>query len=521
MRDGHATAGYKQQSKSEQFSVFSFRFSAQNLKPKTQNCSMVKHVIRVIRGSSFFMKSIQIRRDGIRTCNTNETSRAVGETSEVASRLPEALRALRHRNFQLFFAGQLVSLTGTWMQSVAQSWLVYRLTGSAVLLGSVGFASQIPVFLLAAFGGAIADRRAKHRILILTQTFSMLLATTLAALTLSGRIQVWHVFVIAALLGIVNAFDIPTRQAFTVEMVGKSDLMNAIALNSSMFNAARIVGPAVAGILVATIGEGWCSAANAASYTAVISGLLMMHVAPRVKLFAKGSALSGIREGFRFVAMTAPVRALLLLLGLVSLMGMPYAVLMPIFAREILGGGASSLGMLMGASGVGALAGAVTLAMRGRGRGVRGLGRWVASASAGFGASIILFAMSRSFWLSAVLLVPAGFSMMVQMASSNTLVQAMVPDALRGRVMAVYSMMFMGMAPFGALLAGTIATHLGAPTTVIIGGVACIVGAGVFRLRLPALRVEARRILVSLEMTGGHPAEAVTGEGTVVTSRQT
>ncbi|MEJ7709450.1 MAG: MFS transporter [Pyrinomonadaceae bacterium] len=442
------------------------------------------------------------------------------EAAEQASRLPEALRALRHRNFQLFFAGQLVSLTGTWMQSVAQSWLVYRLTGSAVLLGSVGFANQIPVFLLAALGGTIADRYRKQRILIATQALAMLLATTLAALTLSGRIQVWHVFVIAASLGIVNAFDIPARQSFVVEMVGKRDLINAIALNSSMFNAARIVGPAVAGIMIASIGEGWCFAANAASYIGVIAGLLLMRVAPRVNQFAKASALASIREGFRFVARTTPVRALLMLLGLVSLMGMPYAVLMPIFAREILGGGASGLGMLMGASGLGALIGAITLAMRGSERGVRGLGRWVGSASAGFGASIILFAMSRSFWLSALLLVPAGFCMMVQMASSNTLVQAMVPDELRGRVMAVYSMMFMGMAPFGALLAGTLATHLGAPTTVIIGGAACIIGATVFRLRLPVLRVEARKILVALEMASGHPAEAVTGEGNIVSPQQ-
>ena len=246
---------------------------------------------------------------------------------------PSIFRALSHRNYQLFFGGQLVSLTGTWMQSIAQSWLVYRLTGSAVLLGLVGFSSQIPVVLLAPVGGAIADRYSRRRVLLITQTVAMLLALTLAALTLTGRIEVWHLYVLGALLGIANAFDIPTRQAFVVDLVGKEDLINAIALNSSMFNGARIVGPAIAGLLVAAVGEGWCFLLNGTSYVAVLASLLLMNVAPHMRVPIPGSALANIAEGFGFVARTAPVRALLLLLGLVSLMGMPYAVLMPNFRR--------------------------------------------------------------------------------------------------------------------------------------------------------------------------------------------
>jgi MFS family permease len=420
------------------------------------------------------------------------------------SRLPSAMRALKHRNFQLFFGGQLISLVGTWMQSVAQSWLVYRLTGSSVLLGLVGFSSQIPVFLLAPIGGIVADRKNRHHIIIITQTIAMLLAFALSALTLSGRVEVWHVFAFAAMLGIVNAFDIPARQAFIVDMVGKEYLINAIALNSSMFNGARIIGPAIAGVLVATIGEGWCFFANGVSYIAVIAGLMMMKVAPRPRHSHTASPLADIIEGFKFAGQTGPIRALLLLLGVVSLAGMPYAVLMPIIADQILHGGASGLGILMGASGVGALAGALSLAGR---KGVAGLGRWVAFSSAGFGAGLMLFSLSRTFWLSAALLVPVGLFMMVQMASSNTLIQTMVPDHLRGRVMAVYSMMFMGMAPLGSLLAGVLAERLGAPRTVAAGGAVCIVGAAIFALRLPGLRTQARQLIVAQQMVGGVPAE--------------
>jgi len=350
-------------------------------------------------------------------------------------------RALRHRNFQLFFSGQLISLIGTWMQSVAQAWLIYRMTGSGLLLGAIGFAGQIPIFLLAPVGGIIADRYDRRRVVLATQAASMLLALVLAALVLAHRVEVRHVFVLATLLGVVNAFDLPARQSFLVDMVGKEDLMNAIALNSSMFNGARIVGPAVGGILVAKFGEGWCFFANGASYIAVIAGLLMMQVNRPPPVPHSGSPLEHILEGFRFVDQTAPIRALLLLLGIISLVGLPYTVLMPIFAAKVLhsGGqemasllgshdlGAVRLGILMGSTGVGAMLGALTLAAR---TGFTGLGRWVALACGGFGISLIFFSFSTSFWLSVALLLPVGYCMMLQTSSSNTLIQAMVPDAL-------------------------------------------------------------------------------------------
>ncbi len=428
------------------------------------------------------------------------------------SRLPVALRSLRHRNFQLFFGGQLISLVGTWMQTVAQAWLVYEKTGSSLLLGSIGFASQIPVFLLAPVGGHAADNRNRHRLVIWTQVASMVLAGILAALTLTHTVEVWHIFVLAALLGCVNAFDIPGRQAFLMDMVGRGDLINAIALNSSMFNGARIIGPAIAGILVAKIGEGWCFFANAVSYIAVIIGLFMMRVQVR-RTPPAGTMIENIMEGFRYARHTMPIRSLLLLLGMVSMVGMPYAVLMPIFADQILHGGARGLGILMGSTGVGALLAALALAAR---ESVRGLGAWVCAATGGFGACLIMFSFSRSFWLSAAILVPVGFFMMTQMSASNTLLQSMTPDRLRGRVMALYSMMFMGMAPMGSFFAGAAAERLGAPLTVAIGGVVCIAGAIVFGVQLPALRVEARKLIVALNTVGGDPSQEATAPRAVV-----
>jgi len=407
-------------------------------------------------------------------------------------KLPATLRALQYRNFQLFFSGQLISLIGTWMQNVAQAWLVYRMTGSSVLLGAVGFAGQIPAFLFSPVAGIVADRYRRHRVVIATQTSAMLLAFVLAAVVLSGVVQIWHIFVLAALLGVVNAFDIPARQSFMVEMVGRNDLMNAIALNSSMFNASRVVGPAIAGILVASIGEGWCFFANAVSYIAVIVGLLMMKLPQEQREKPEGSPLSHVIEGFRWVIHQTPVHAILMLLGVVSLTGMPYSVLMPIFADRILHGGAKALGTLMGATGIGALSGALIMASRST---LRGLGSWVAISATSFGACLIAFAFSRLYWLSIVLLVPVGFAMMIEMGSSNTLIQSMVPDRLRGRVMSVYSMMFMGMAPIGSLLAGAAADRLGAPWTVAAGGIVCMAAAGVFAIFLPRIRVHARRLI--------------------------
>ena len=429
-------------------------------------------------------------------------STAASFTESRPSRLPNAFRALRHRNFQLFFAGQFISLTGTWMQSVAQSWLVYRLTGSVILLGTIGFASQIPVLLLAPFGGSTADRFNRHKILLITQSTAMLLAGVLSYLTLSGKVEIWHLMAIAVGFGMANAFDIPARQAFVSDMVGREDLINAIALNSSMFNGARIVGPAIAGILVAAVGEGWCFLINAVSYVAVLASLLAMTITPIIRQSTK-SPFADIKDGFVYVATTPPVRALLLLLGLVSLMGMPYAVLMPVFADQYLGGGSGTLGFLMGASGIGALAAALTLASR---KHVFGLGHWVAAACAGLGISLIAFSFSRNVYLSALALIPVGFSMMTQMASSNTLVQAMIPDEIRGRVMSVYSMMFMGMAPLGALMAGTIAGIIGPAETVMIGGVVCIGGAIVFATKLGKLSTQGREMIVAMQMTGGEPA---------------
>jgi MFS family permease len=418
------------------------------------------------------------------------------------SRVQTTLRSLKHRNFRLFFSGQIISLVGTWMDSAAEALLVYRLTGSSLLLGTVAFAGQIPVSIFATAGGALADRFDRRKIVIATQTLSMILAGILAFLTLTHRVTVGEVITLAAAMGVVNAFDIPTRQSFLVEMVGREDLMNAIALNSSMFQGARVIGPVIAGIVVYKIGEGWCFFANSTSYIAVIIGLLMMRVKPSERRTHK-SPLEHISEGFRFVRDTAPIRAVLMMVALVSLVAMPYSVLMPVFAVKILHGTARTYGVLMGATGLGATTGALMLASR---RGVRGLGKWVGVAGAGFGAGLILFSLSRWYWLSICVLVPMGFSMMTQMASANTLVQVMVPDRLRGRVMAVYSMLFMGMAPLGSLFYGAMVEHVGAPWTLRLGGIVAIIGALAFSRTLPKIRVEARELIVAQGLAGGEPA---------------
>jgi len=417
------------------------------------------------------------------------------------------LRALRHRNFQLFFSGQFVSLVGTWMQTIAQDWLVYRLTGSAFLLGIVVFINQIPIFLLGPVAGIVADRYNRRHIVIATQSASMVLALILAGLTLSGTIRVWQIMVIASLLGVVNAFDIPARQSFLIEMVGRDDLLNAIGLNSAMFNGARVVGPAIAGIMVATIGEGWCFFANGVSYVAVIACLLTMRITHRAVLEQHGSYLENIVEGLRFARKTVPVRSLLLLIGLISLGATPYSVLMPIFAGRILHGDARTLGILMGVTGAGALLGALAVASK---TSVQGLGRWVWVSSLGLGASLVLFSISRHVWLSILPLMLVGFTIMLAASAINTLVQAMSPDRLRGRVMGLYSMMFVGMTPIGALLAGAVAARLGAPWTVAIGGLACLAGGALFARHLPAIRGQARELLRAQGMMPTDPANPVT-----------
>jgi len=432
------------------------------------------------------------------------TTKSSTPALEDRSRLRDMVRSLKHRNFRLFFSGQMISLVGTWMDNIAEAWLVYRLTGSSLLLGTVAFAGQIPIFLLGPIGGLVADRWNRRSIIVGTQISSMILAFILAFLTLTKRVTVAEVIIIAALMGVVNAFDVPARQSFLVEMVGREDLMNAIALNSSMFNSARVIGPSVAGILVASIGEGWCFFANAVSYIAVIAGLLMMHVQRLPAKEHTASPLEHIAEGFRFVLNTAPIRVLLLLTGVISIAALPYSVLMPIFAARVLHGNARTLGVLMGATGIGALLGALALASRTK---LQGLAKLVAISCAGFGTSLILFSFSRSYPLSVVLLVPVGFFVMVQMASTNTLIQSMVPDRLRGRTMAVYSMMFLGMAPIGALLSGTIADRIGAPWTVALGGIGALVGAAIFARNLPKIRVEARELIIAQGLAGGEPAQ--------------
>lgn len=402
------------------------------------------------------------------------------------------VRALKHRNFRLFFSGQLISLVGTWMQQVAISWLVYRLTNSPFLLGIVVFSGQIPTFLLAPFAGVLADRWNRHRILVITQTLSMFQAFVLAALVLTGRVEVWHIIVLAAAIGVINSFDIPTRQSFFIHMIEKrEDLGNAIALNSSLVNSARFLGPSIAGVLIAAAGEGVCILINAISYIAVIAALLMMRIRPEKKERKRRHVLRELKEGFDYAYGFPPIRTLLFLISLISLAGSPYSVLMPVFARDILHGGPHTLGFLMASAGIGALTGTVYLASRST---VRGLGKVIVLATATLSAGIIAFSLSRYTALSMFFIFFAGFGMMVDMASCNTILQTIVDDTLRGRVMSFYTMSFMGMAPFGSLLAGYAASRIGAPDTLVIGGACCFVGAILFARNLPKLKEHIRPI---------------------------
>jgi len=394
-------------------------------------------------------------------------------------------RALKHRNFQLFIAGQLISLIGTWMQTTAQLWLVYRLTGSAALLGLFGFANQIPMLVLASVGGYMGDRYSKHRGVIATQTTSMILAFVLAALTWSNRVQVWHLIAITFLVGIVNAFDVPIRQAFFVQMVGKDDLPNAIALNSSIFNGARVVGPAIAGFAIAWVGEGWCFFLNGASFLAVIFALLAMRIPPQERKADGESPLQSLLQGFHFAMNDRPMRSALLLLSMLSLLGLQYSVFMPIFARDVLHSDARGLGILMSAAGVGAVLGALQFAAR---TSYKGLAKWIAAMSVICSCGLIVFSRSRIFWLSCVILFIVGFAATSQMAATNTTVQNRSPEHLRGRLMAVYATMFMGVQPIGALLAGGLAKRLGAPATLAVFGMVCLLGSLVFATWV-ALRV--------------------------------
>jgi MFS family permease len=404
--------------------------------------------------------------------------------------LSARFRALQHRNFQLFIAGQLTSLIGTWMQSTAQLWLVYKLTGSAALLGVFAFANQVPILFLASLGGYVGDRYNRHHGVIATQAASMVLAFLLAALTLTGSIHdkrgAWVVIVIAFLVGVVNAFDVPIRQAFLVQMVGREDLPNAIALNSSIFNGARVVGPAIAGFAIAWVGEGWCFLLNGLSFVAVIVALLMMKLDHAATKPSSESPLRSFVQGFRFAMSDLPIRSALLLLSVLSLFGLQYSVFMPIYAQDILKGNARTLGWLMSSAGMGAVLGALHFAARTH---YRGLARWIAATSATCAISLIVFSESSTYWICVVILFAVGFAATSQMAATNTLIQNRVPDELRSRVMAVYATMFMGVQPIGALFAGGLAKRIGAPHTLTVFGALVLLGCLVFLSRV-VLRLE-------------------------------
>jgi MFS family permease len=417
------------------------------------------------------------------------------EKRTIEGRVSSAFHALKYRNFRLFLSGQLISLIGNYVQTVAQAWLVYRLTGSAALLGLVAFAGQISLFVLTPITGAVADSKSRKHILFATQIAPMILSLIMAVLTLSGHIHVWHVFTVAALLGVVNAFDFPVRQAFVAELVTKEDLMSAVTLNSSMINSARMIGPGVGGLLIAGIGEGWCFLLNAASFGAVIIGLLMM-TSEAAPLMPARHFRAGVAEAFNFVRRTGPVGGLLVLLGLISFMGLRYEILMPVYAREILHGGPTEFGLLMGASGVGAVLGSLVLATFGN---MRTLGDWAAFAAIGFGGTLVLLSFSHSFALSLVVMLLIGFTMVTELDASNTLVQRIVPDELRGRVMAIWTMMLSGLAPFGSLLVGMLAQHFSARRTFAAGGMACIMGGMGFGFSVPILRREARKLILKRE----------------------
>ncbi|MCL5071092.1 MAG: MFS transporter [Actinobacteria bacterium] len=404
------------------------------------------------------------------------------------------LRSLRYRNYRLFFSGQLVSLVGTWMQQIAMSWLVYHLTGSAFMLGLITFFSQIPCFLVSPFAGVFTDRWNKHKALVITQILSMIQAFIIAILTLTGVVQVWHIILLSLVLGFINAFDMPIRQAFVIEMIeDRKDLGNAIALNSSMVNGARLFGPAVAGLLVAAVGEGMCFLINAISFIAVIIALLFMRIKKvNIKVESK-NIFSDLKEGFKYSFGFAPIRDVLILLAVISLVGMPYTVLMPVFAKDILKSGSDVLGFLMAATGVGALIGGIVLANK---KSATGFGKIMALSTAIFGVTLVVFSLSKILWFSMVILLFVGFGMIMLIASANTFLQTITDDEMRGRVMSYFTMAFIGISPFGSLISGGVADAIGAPYTVLISGVIVIVCAIVFFMRLPALRKLARPVFI-------------------------
>ena len=416
--------------------------------------------------------------------------------SDHTSRIKIIFRSLQYRNYRLFFSGQSISLIGTWMQRIAMPWLVYHMTGSAFLLGVVSFAGQIPTFLLAPVAGVLTDKFSRYRVLLITQIFSLLQAMILAILALTGIMQIWHLIVLSIVLGCINAFDVPSRHSFVVEMVEKKeDLGNAIALNSMMFNGARLIGPTVAGIMLATTGEGICFLINAFSYVFVIISLLMMKSEKKEIRKEKSNMLMDMKEGFNYTFGFAPIKYLLLLLGLVSLMGSSYQVLIPVFAKEILHGGSDTFGFLMGAAGFGALLGAVYLASR---ETILKLSRLIPAATALFGIGLVILSFSKLLIFSVTMMVFIGLGLMLQTASSNTILQTITDDDKRGRVMSFYTIAIMGTAPFGSLLAGYLAKLIGTPATILISGATCLAGALIFLKKLPELKTIVRPVYVKM-----------------------
>jgi MFS family permease len=423
----------------------------------------------------------------------DESTRPAAESQQLSALAStHAFRALRHRNFRLFFFGQTISLIGTWMTRIATAWLVFRLTHSALLLGTVSFAGQIPTFIFAPFAGVWIDRLDRRKVLVWTQSLAMVQSFALAALTFSGFINVRWILGLSVMQGIINAFDMPGRQSFMVQMVeDRADLGNAIAINSSMVNVARLIGPSLAGMVIAASSEAWCFLIDGISYIAVIVSLLMMRLPAAAVRRAVASTLTELKEGWSYVSGFLPIRTILLLFAAVSLMGMPFVVLMPVFAATVLHGGAHTLGFLMGAMGVGALISALSLAAR---KSVRGLIRMIPVAAGVFGLGLIGFGLSREFWLSMITVAIAGAGMMQGMAASNTVIQTLVSEDKRGRVMSYYTMAFVGMAPFGSLLAGSMAHAITAPWTVVSNGSVVVLGAVWFFTRLPSIRKVVRPI---------------------------
>lgn len=413
------------------------------------------------------------------------------QATKKKSLLPPAFRS---KNYRLFFIGQGISLIGTWMTQIATIWLVYHLTNSPIMLGVVGFTSQIPSFFLAPFGGVFVDRFSRHRTLIGMQILAMIQSLALAVLALTGVVHIWHIIVLSLFQGIINAFDAPARQAFVPELVEhREDLANAIALNSTMFNGARLIGPAIGGLVIARIGPAYCFLVDGLSYIAVIIGLLAMTIKPKKIALSNVNPLQRIKEGFEYAFGFPPIRAILLLSALVSFFAMQYTVLVPIFADKILQGGAETLGFLMAASGVGALAGGIYLATR---QTVVGLGKIIALAPGILGLGLIGFALSRVLPMSLFTMLFVGFGTIMQIAAGNTVLQTILEEDKRGRVMSLYTMSFLGMTPFGNLLGGFLANHIGASNTLIIDGMAYMLGSLIFIRQLPTLRKMMRPIYI-------------------------